>query len=343
MNLVKLGGIIATLLLLSGCSSIQKEPLQAASLAIHGIQFLLSPSVPESIPVSAVGTGSNEQEATTNALVAAMQDAVGVLIVSESSVSGNRLTSEIISQYSSAMVSQYKVRSCSGTTRIRCEVDAIVTPWNFYRSLQESANGTEVDGKSLYAQHLTIKHGLEQRKRITDYFFSNIRTHGLEAVLLESRVEPSQSRDVSLYIRYRVRYKKDFWNSLEDFLQRLERDTGGQTDWNGRRQNPQSSVNPMTAYIQWGPTGLLENRVYIHTFDESFYSMIEDYRLRIPILVSIPELNFCDRIELGDSYKKGFFGDIFQIDWHRQTREHRIRVQPEQLEGVTELTLKMGC
>ena len=51
----------------------------------------------------------------------------------------------------------------------------------------------------------------------------------------------------------------------------------------------------------------------------------------------------CDRIELGDSYKRGFFSDIFQIDWYRQTREHRIRAQPEQLKGVTELTLKMGC
>jgi hypothetical protein len=309
-------GFVGILITLTGCAAVQKEPLQAASLVVQGIQFVFSRSVPDRLPVSAIGTGSTREEATNNALLSAMQEGVGVLVAAETVVSGNRVTREFVAQYSSAIVQSYKVVECKGTARIQCSIDAVVTPWRFYEVLRDATTTTKVDGKSLYAQHLTQQHSLEQRKRLTEYFLSKIRTDGLEAVVQEIRVEPSSSNEVLVYLKYRVRYKKDFWRELVSFLERLERDTGGGTDWNGRRQDPRSSQNPRTVYVQWGATGLRENRVFIHTFDDAYYSMFEGYRLRMPISVSIPELNFCDRVELGNSYGNGFFGDVFQVDWY---------------------------
>lgn len=172
---------------------------------------------------------------------------------------------------------------------------------------------------------------------------SKIRTHGLEAVLLEFKIEPSPTLEVQVRLKYKVQYKKDFKRELISFLQRLERDTGGGTDWNGRRQEPKMSSNPRTAVLQWGPTGLNENRVYIHTYDDAFFSMIRKYRVEMPIYVSIPELNFCDRIELGDSYGKGFHGDIFHVDWYKLTRVHTLRVSPELLKNIKQIRMRSGC
>ena len=343
MRMVVQFGFVGILITLTGCAAVQKEPLQAASLVVQGIQFVFSRSVPDRLPVSAIGTGSTREEATNNALLSAMQEGVGVLVAAETVVSGNRVTREFVAQYSSAIVQSYKVVECKGTSRIQCSIDAVVTPWRFYEVLRDASTTTKVDGKSLYAQHLTQQHSLEQRKRLTEYFLSKIRTDGLEAVVQEIRVEPSASNEVLVYLKYRVRYKKDFWRELVSFLERLERDTGGGTDWNGRRQDPRSSQNPRTVYIQWGATGLRENRVYIHTFDQSFYSMMQKYRVEIPVSVSIPELNFCDRVELGNSYGMGFFGDVFQVDWYNFTREHKLRVQPNALKNIEKITMQMGC
>ena len=336
-------GLAVILVGLTGCAAVQKEPIQAASLVVQGIQFVFSRSVPDRIPVSSIGDGSTRDEAVKNALVSAMQEGVGVLVASETVVSGNRVSKEFVAQYSSAIVQSYKVIECKEGVRVQCAIDAVVTPWRFYEVLRDTSTTTRVDGKSLYAQHLTQQHSLEQRKRLTEYFLSKIRTNGLEATLQEIRVEPNATDEVLVYLKYRVRYKKDYWRELVSFLERLERDTGGGPDWNGRRQEPRSSQSPRTVYIQWGATGLRENRVFIHTFDDSFYTMFERYRLGLPVSVSIPELNFCDRVELGNSYGRGFFGDIFQVDWYQFTREHTIRVRPQTLKKVTEVTLKMGC
>jgi hypothetical protein len=71
--------------------------------------------------------------------------------------------------------------------------------------------------------------------------------------------------------------------------------------------------------------------------------MFEGYRLRMPVAVSIPELQFCDRVELGNSYGMGFFGDVFQVDWYNFTREHRLRINPAALKNIEKVTMRMGC
>jgi len=336
-------GLAVTMVALTGCAAAVKEPIQAASLVVQGIQFVFSGSVPDRIPVSSVGTGETREEAVKNALLSAMQEGLGVLVAAETAVSGNTVTREFVAQYTSAIVQTYKVTDCKDGVRTQCSIDAVVTPWRFYEVLREGSTTTRVDGKSLYAQHLTQQHSLAQRKRLTEYFLSKIRSDGLEATLLEIRVEPSSTDEVLVYLKYRVRYKRDFWQELVSFLKRLERDTGGGPDWNGRRQEPKSSQDSRTVYIQWGPTGLQENRVFIHTFDNSYYSMFRRYQIGIPVSVSIPELNFCDRVELGNSHGSGFFGDIFQVDWYQFSREHTLRIQPQILERVNQVTLRMGC
>jgi hypothetical protein len=50
-----------------------------------------------------------------------------------------------------------------------------------------------------------------------------------------------------------------------EFLQRLEKDTGGSFKDYDERQD---------LYIQWAPTGWLDNRVYIKANDNNFSKLI---------------------------------------------------------------------
>ena len=67
-------GLAVILVGLTGCAAVQKDPLQAASLVVQGIQFVFSRSVPDRIPVSSIGDGSTRDDAVKNALVSAMQE-----------------------------------------------------------------------------------------------------------------------------------------------------------------------------------------------------------------------------------------------------------------------------
>jgi len=330
------------MILVSGCAAVQKEPLQAASLLFQGIQFVLSNSVPSKIPVSATGTGNSREEAIQNALRSAMQEGVGVLVVSETSVHGQSVTKDIVTQYSSAIVQSYKVENCSESARVSCDVTAIVTPWRFFEALEVNATKSKVDGKSLYAQHLTAQQAIRQRYRLSEYFLSKIRLHGLEAVLEDLQIVPTNATEATIHLRYRVRYKREFWTELVSFLERLETDTGGGQTLTGRRE-PKLPGDPHTVILQWGPTGMRENRVFIHTYDRALAVLFDTYSRQIPIRVSLYELGLCDEIALGDSYGRGFSGNIFQIDWYGLNREIRLKVPTHRLKAINQLSLRMGC
>jgi len=52
----------------------------------------------------------------------------------------------------------------------------------------------------------------------------------------------------------------------------------------GGRENS-FGIDPHTVYIQWGPTGLYENRVWINTFDYGFSKAL--FRIDLNIVSNI--------------------------------------------------------
>lgn len=318
--------VVCFCLALTGCAAVEKAPLSAVSLVVQGVKFYFGESLPSQIPVVSVGTGENREKAIENALIAAVQETLGVLVVSDVSVENNSLLKDIAATYASGIVSSYKVRNCTTEDRIRCEISATVSPFEFRQKLLVSASVTRIYGENLYGQYITSQNAIVQRKKLTEYFFSQIQTQGLQLRLIRFEVQPSTSRRVPIFIEYDVRFDPQYKRVLIRFLEKLQRDTGG-----GRENS--FGIDPHTVYIQWGPTGLYENRVWINTFDYGFSRMMQMYQSQ-EISIRIKELNLCDRVS---------HSGIFTIDWYQLRIARVIEMDPEQLRSVKQLSLEVGC
>jgi hypothetical protein len=323
-----------TFLVLSGCAVIQNQPVSPVSLVVQGVRFYFSYTVPSEIPVEANGTGPTREKAIDNALIAAVQQAIGVLVVSDVTIESDKIVRDIAINYASGVVKQYSVKQCTNAVRVQCTIDAKVSPFLFQQKLAESSSTTKIDGSNLYGQYLTSRNAIIQRYRVTEYFFSRLRTQGLEAKLVRFEVQPSTAKKVPIYIEYRIRLNPTYKKNLIELLKKLQEDTGaGPNPWTGRFPEPARGVDPYTVVIDYGPAGFWQNRVRINTYDYSFSQMIRKYEYS-DITFSIKELGICDKVS---------HSGIFTIDWQGLTRKGTIEVDPEKLKGIKQITIEPGC
>ena len=114
--------------LLLGCQSIQSNPINSVSLVVQGVRLYFSLIVPKEISVTANGSGETREKAIDSALIRSVQEAVGVLMVSETSVESDRVLNDIAIQYSPGIVNEYKVVDCKKTDVYNCQITAKVSP-----------------------------------------------------------------------------------------------------------------------------------------------------------------------------------------------------------------------
>jgi hypothetical protein len=290
------------------------------SLIFQGVKFVHSNYVPKEMTVKATGVGDTQQVAIENALNVAVQKSVGVLILSEQSVSNDTVVRNLVAQYSSGMVNSYTITSCDGSP-VACEVTAKVSPLKFMRKLQGDSNTVEVNGDDLFARHLTTKNALLQREKVTKYYLQHIRQSGLEAKVKHIDMLPDAGDRVTLNIAYEILWEQQFKNELIGFLRRLQRDTANMNTHN-------------QIYMQWGNSGIFEERrVHINAHNSEYRRMFVDY-VYSPIYVKIEEFNVCQRIDIES---------VFDIGWHKMEFNSTVRVDPNKLKSLSSVTVKIGC
>jgi hypothetical protein len=294
-------------------------PIDYVSLIFKGIHFAASESVPEEITMTATGIGKTQSIAIENALNMAVQKTVGVLILSEQTVNNDRVVRNLAAQYSSGVVNSYEVKKCEGNP-VSCEIVAKVSPWKFMRKLEGDSQTIQVNGNDLLAKHETAKNTLIQRYRMTYYYMSQIRQSGLDVVVKSVSIDPSFNNKVRLNIDYEVKWNKEFKKEIIRFLEKLEKDTVN-NDSNNQ------------VYIQWGPTGLFENRVRVNTFNEDFRRMMVHF-IHEPIYVRIDELGICENVR---------HDNVFTVDWYGVRRQTQIEVEPQRLKNINKLSMGISC
>lgn len=292
------------------------SPMDFVSLVFNGIRFSFSEIIPKEIIVSATGNGKTQEEAIQNALVIAVQKGIGVLVVSDTSTKDEKVIRDLAATYSSGIVNSYEIKSCEGNS---CSIVAKVSPWKFQRKLESEASVVKVNGQDLAAQHLTAKHALLQRHKLITYYFSQIRQSGLEVKIREVKILPSTNEMASLRISYDIRWNPEFKKNMIAFLERLEKE---------------SNESNRQIVIQWGSTGLFENRVFINANDSLTWNVINNY-LFLPIDIRFEELGLCERHEL--KY------DVFKIDWYQMNFQKQIEIHPSKLQGIRHITAGIGC
>jgi len=309
--------------LLLATKAFAESPIGYLSLAINGVRFFFSGTVPKEIFVTSEGTGNTREEAIQNALISAVQKGIGVLIVTDDTVANGRVTKNLAAQYSSGVVNSYEVKNCNTLGVIRCEITAKVSPWKFQRRLEADTAVVKVSGGDLAAQHLTMQYTLTQRIKITDYYFSQLQQSGLDVKVKSLKMMPTLGNNATLLVDYEVRMNQEFKKSFITFLQKLEEDTNGRAEENHQ------------VYIQWGSTGLSENRVYINAYDAKFRALMNNY-LSAPILIGIKELGQCQRFDPPG-------GNVMKVDWYGFHKQQKITIPAKQLENINNLSLSVGC
>ena len=291
------------------------------SLAIQGVRFSFSDLVPKEITVDATGYGKTQEEAVNNALVIAVQKGIGVLVVSDVTVDDDRVIRDLAATYSSGVVNSYEILKCENGG---CTIRAKISPARFQRKLMADSNVVRVNGKDLHAQYITSRNVLIQPMKLTQYYFSQLHQSGLEVKPKSVVMAPQYgSSNATLVMDYEVRMNPEFKKDFISFLQRLEKDTNGKTE------------NHQQVYIQWGPTGLFENRVFINAYDENFRFMMEKY-LAAPISIGIKEVGICERFEPPG-------GNVMTVDWYGFRKTKYISIPVNKLQNVTNLSVSIGC
>jgi hypothetical protein len=200
-----------------------------------------------------------------------------------------------------------------------CEVTAKVSPWKFMQRLQGDSQTILVNGNDLYMQHRSAQATMIQRRKLAEYYFSQIRNVGLDAKIREVKILPSNGR-AKIAIDYEVKWNPDYKKSMIAFLEKLEKDTDGEYN--------------QQVYIQWGPTGFFENRVRINTQDPYLRQMMLNY-LFAPIEVNIVELGICERFDPPE--------DVFKIDWYGFRKQKVIEIDSQKLMGIRKLSASTSC
>jgi hypothetical protein len=290
------------------------------SLIFQGVKFVHSNYVPKEMTVKATGVGDTQQVAIENALNVAVQKSVGVLILSEQSVSNDTVVRNLVAQYSSGVVNSYTITSCGGSPVV-CEITAIVSPLKFMRKLQGDSNTVEVKGGDLFAKHLTSKNTLLQREKMTEYYLQHIRQSGLQANVKHIDILPNAGEHVSLDVAYEIVWEEQFKNELIGFLRRLQKDTMNMNAYN-------------QVYVQWGTTSFFDDRrVHINAHSPHYRSMFVRY-VYSPVYVKIEEFDVCQRINVES---------VFDIGWHKMEFNYTVKVDPNKLKNLSSVTVKIGC
>jgi len=323
---------IIALVCFTATSALSAAPVWTAmdlvSLAIHGVRFSFSDLVPKEITVDATGYGKTQEEAVNNALVIAVQKGIGVLVVSDATVSGDKVIRDLAATYSSGVVNSYEILVCDKTS---CSIRAKVSPARFQRKLMADSNVVQVNGKDLHAQHMTAQNVLKQRMKLTEYYFSQLHQSGLDIKVKSAGLAPvatplapvGGNANATIMMDYEVRMNPEFKKDFISFLQRLEKDTNGKTE------------NHQQVYIQWGPTGFFDNRVFINAYSPDFRIMMERY-LAAPISIGIREVGVCERFDPPG-------GNVMTVDWYGFRKTKYISVPVNKLQNVKSLTVSIGC
>jgi len=316
----------------------QSSPLNTASLILQGVRFYFSLSVPSEISVESTGTGPTREKAIDNALIAAVQQAIGVLVVSDITVESNKVVRDIAINYASGVVKEYFVKQCIDSVRVQCTINAKVSPTAFQQKLLQSSSVTKVDGENLYAQHLTQKNTIIQRRRLANYYLTQTKKNGFDLRLISVNSIPTTTEDIKLQLVYEISWNNQFKINLINFLRRIEKDTeGGYENYDKSSNKLDFIVIPVHGrMLSFKPA---DDFIYIRYQDYELKAILEFFRTReFALPVSIKPFNFCYLVIPPD-------GGIFKIDHHINDRErtHVFQINADKLKNLNEINIEFGC
>lgn len=287
------------------------------SLVLQGMRFTMSPMTPKETTVRVAGVGKDRDAAIQNGLLTAVQQTVGVMLVADQVVSNDQLIKNVVAQYSSGTVTKFEVHVCDGKSPVVCNMTVTVSLSRFMRKLTNDSDNIQIPGNDYYQKHLLQKTLMIQREKMLDYYLRQIHQSGLDVEITNVELLPTTDENARLSIQYRVKWNETFRNEFLSFMRKLENDT--------------QHINGSTVYMQWGTTGLMDNRAYIKTHSQAMHNNVINLIHR-PIQVQF--LNVCKTTNVEN---------IFDLGRNGLNLKSEISVSPGKLKNMTQIAAQVGC
>jgi hypothetical protein len=177
---------------------------------------------PPQISVMSEGTGATRESATTNALIAAANQAVGVLVVSNKQVSDDRLVTNEIFQQTSGIVNKYEVLVCYKEDLLyTCQIRAQVSTTPLLEVLQaKGGKQFTVDGESEYAKQLTYSRNVYAAGKLLEKALEGSHDVGLSVKSQKISIRPTVKEASKVVIQARVGVDDDYLRYLGQIAKR---------------------------------------------------------------------------------------------------------------------------
>lgn len=321
--------LFISVFMICACAQVVQAPLTATSLAFNGVKFYINSITPSEIEITVSATSTSKEGAIDNALVTSVQKALGVLIVSESTVSNDAIIKDIAISYTNGVVKSYKVNSCVSDLRTTCEITAIVSPSLIQTKLLQNGASIQVDGDQLYGQHHVIKNNIIQRKKLTEYYLNQYRHTAIELSILSISTPPSTSERIPIEIKYKVHFNDSKKNEIISFLKKLQSDTNA--------LSLPTTLDTHQVKVIYGVSQYLNsnNQILINTYDEEFERKLI-VAISKPISISFAPFNYCESINTS------WMGILVDIKENEQ-RSKVIFINPSDLKKLNQIELKNNC
>jgi hypothetical protein len=170
--------------------------------------------------VTVKGYGQTTEEAKTQALRGAVDQAVGSVVNSEREVSGQRLQRSEVVQYAAGFVDRYEVKNISQ------ENGFVVMTMDVYVKRSRLSDGLlgdhrtpgHIDGERLQAQAETLTHSRQQGDRLLQMVLADFPRRVFEIEQGPSRVYYNDQRQQQLELSFRLKWRHAYLENLREAL-----------------------------------------------------------------------------------------------------------------------------
>lgn len=180
-------------------------------------------SMASTVVVTADGTGATEAKAIERAILAAANQALGSMIVSEQTVENDQLTQDSIIQHTAGVVNSYEVLSRTredGLHHVR--IRAVVSTAPLRKELESrGAKVQALDGKSAFAEQISARNSITEGRRLVYDVIGRLVHDGVDIKISGIRSVPTDNELAMLQVPYTVRLNEAYLESMTETLERV--------------------------------------------------------------------------------------------------------------------------
>lgn len=296
-------------------------------------------------------TGSTREMAIANAISAASEQASGVMVISDQTLEGDRLTKDQIRQHTTGIVNKYEVVSCNKLDQMfTCMINANVSPAPLRMTMEgKGVNFTPIQGQSAAAEVQTYNQSINTGREFVLQALADWQ-QSLKLTVKDVKVQPAINGQPVIDLTYQLEVEPGYFKHLQAILDRVE-DTNRELNKGMPRQNRSGYVDTVfldAPEIGWWPRFYFLNDPLLGMAVAQASGMLAMVKAEVSVMDKGGEVmaSGCDTVR-SDFVTTGWSGNgnrklEFKVG-RPQERKAGFTLSQAQLSKVAGVKVSMGC